>query len=443
VSRFSSSFVEIQGIDLPLVPFLAANTAEIACRNLFAKSQNTFSFEKKCLQYKFSVNSMIIALDQAIAHWEDAFSEFGDLRPFPGKELKPENIRIAEALIVRTITPVNASLLDGSSVRFVAAASAGIDHIDQDYLSKRGIHFCYAPGCNADAASEYVIAALHAVASRKKWKLKDKSLAVIGVGNVGSRVAKKARILGMEVLLCDPPLRDLTGDSGYLNLDNVLEADILSFHVPLVSEGPYPTWHMIDGNVLDRLSPRQLLINCARGAVLDNLELKSALLEHKIGGAVLDVWEEEPRIDFDLLDLVDIGTPHIAGSGIGGKIRATEMIRDELCRFCGIPSRGSMLSCYPKPRIIRPEEASSDQAVISSVIDQAYDILTDDAKLRALKRIENGHAAESFHRLRSDYPLRPEFRHFVVDLTEQHKDLAETLTALGFKLNAQNGERVA
>ena len=384
---------------------------------------------------------MIIALDQAIPYWEDAFSEFGEIRPFPARDLKPENIRGAEALIVRTVTPVNASLLDGSRVRFVAAASAGTDHIDQDYLNRRGISFCYAAGCNADAASEYVIAALQAIAFRKKWNLKGKSLAVIGVGNVGSRVVKKTRALGMEVLLCDPPLRDLTGDSRYLDLDGVLEADILSFHVPLVSEGPYPTRHMIDRNVLARLSSGQFLINCARGAVLNNRDLKSALMERELGGAVLDVWEGEPRIDYDLLDLVDIGTPHIAGSGLDGKIGATEMVRKGLSGYCGIQPRANMPSPYPKPRMIRPERGSSGQAAISSVIRQVYDIVGDDVKLRALKRMGTERAAESFQRLRSEYRLRPEFRHFAVDLT-QHGNLAEAFSALGFKLKFRIGEGV-
>jgi erythronate-4-phosphate dehydrogenase len=384
---------------------------------------------------------MIIALDQAIPYWEDAFSEFGDIRPFPAKELKPENIRAAEALIVRTITPVNAALLDGSSVRFVAAASAGIDHIDQDYLNRRGIAFCYAAGCNADAAAEYVITALYAIAHRKKWRLKDKSLGVVGVGNVGSRVAKKARALAMEVLLCDPPLRDLTGDSRYLDLDRVLEADILSFHVPLVSDGPYPTWHLIGGHTMTRLSSEQFLINCSRGAVVDNRELKSTLLEHGIGGAVLDVWEGEPRIDYDLLDRVDIGTPHIAGSGLDGKIGATAMVRKGLYGFCGIEPREDMSSLYPKPRIIQPKGGASGQAAISSVIRQVYDIVGDDEKLRTLKGMEAECAAERFHRLRSEYRLRPEFRHFVVDLTQQQGNLAETFAALGFGLKSRAGER--
>jgi erythronate-4-phosphate dehydrogenase len=376
---------------------------------------------------------MIIAVDHAIPYWEKAFSELGEIRPFSGRDLKPEDIRDADALIVRSITPVNASILEGSSVRFVAGASAGIDHIDQDYLKKRGIHFIYAAGCNADAVSEYILSALHVIASRRRWQLKSKSLAVIGVGNVGSRVAQKARTLGMEVLLCDPPLRDMTGDPKYRHLDDVLGADILSFHVPLAFEGPYPTWHMFDRDTRDRLSPRQFLINSARGAVFDNRELKSALQEGRIGGAVLDVWEREPRIDYSLLELVDIGTPHIAGISLDGKIRAIEVARDELCRFFGIHPPRNIDWGWPEPSPIHPERGTADQDAVLSVLLQVFDITKDDADLRALQCIPAEQAAAGFDRLRDNHPLRPEFRHFAVDLAEQYANLAKTFAALGFK----------
>jgi erythronate-4-phosphate dehydrogenase len=377
---------------------------------------------------------MIIALDQAIPFWKEAFSELGEIRLFPGRDLKPDEIRDADALIVRTVTPVNAALLEGSSVRFVAAASAGIDHIDQDYLKRRGIHFSYAAGCNADSVSEYIITALHVIACRRKWTLKDKSLAVIGVGNVGSRVAKKARALGMEVLLCDPPLRDATGDSQYQSLDRVLGADILSFHVPLTLEGPYPTWHMLDRNALKRLSPTQFVINSARGAVFDNGELKYALHDRRIEGAILDVWEGEPSIDYFLLELTDIGTPHIAGSSLDSKIRATEMARTELCRFLGIQSSIDLDAAYPKPRLLRAEPKAAGQEAVLSVLVQAYDISKDDAGLRAMGSLTAERAAEGFGRLRSDYAFRPEFCHFMVDLGERNGDLAETFASLGFKV---------
>jgi erythronate-4-phosphate dehydrogenase len=377
---------------------------------------------------------MIIALDAAIPYWKEAFSNLGNLRPLSAVELKAENIRDADALVIRSVTSVNAELLEGSSVRFVGAASAGTDHIDQKYLKSRGIHFSCAAGCNADSVAEYIVTALHTVAVRRGWQLKSRSMAVVGVGNVGSRVAKKALALGMEVLLCDPPIRDLTGDPRYLMLEDVLGADVLSFHVPLAKEGLYPTWHLINDDRLRSLSAKQFLINSARGAVIDNQALKSALQEGRIEGAVLDVWEGEPKIDYSLLDLIDIGTPHIAGSSMDGKIRATEMMRDALCGFLGIKTSGGLDWAYPAARQIHPPEQGDCQFRVLSVLKQAFDILKDDADLKSLRNLPANEAALRFERLRTQYAFRPEFRHFTVGLDKRNIDLTETLAALGFRI---------
>jgi erythronate-4-phosphate dehydrogenase len=384
---------------------------------------------------------MIIALDRALPYWEEAFSKLGEIRLFAGRDLKPEAIRDADALIARSVTPVRAPLLENSSIRFVAAACAGIDHIDLAYLKKRGVAFAHAAGCNANAVSEYIVTALHVIANRRGWKLKSKSLAVIGVGNVGSRVARKARALGMEVLLCDPPLRDRTGDAQYQSYEDALKADILTFHVPLSRERPYPTWHMMDRRTLDRLSTEQFLINSSRGAVFDNHDLKCALQEGKIAGAVLDVWEGEPRIDYSLLELVDIGTPHLAGTTLDGKIKATEMARDEFCRFYGLKSSGSMDALYPGPQKVHPVNGKSDPLVILSVLQQIYDITQNDAELRALSSLPQERAAENFEHLRTSQVLRPEFPHFIVELEERQKDLADILMGLGFRVHC-SGFRV-
>jgi len=376
---------------------------------------------------------MIIAVDEQIPYWEQAFRQFGQVRLFSGRDLRPEHIRDVDVLVVRAITPVNADLLDGSSVRFVAAASAGIDQIDQAWLKARGIHFGYAPGCNADSVSEYIVTALHIIASRRGWDLKRKSLAVIGVGNVGSRVAKKAVALGMNVLLCDPPLRDLTGDNRYRPMDDVLGADILSFHVPLSSAGPYSTWHMLDQEMLDRLSPGQFLINTSRGAVFDSRALKAALQGKRISGAVLDVWEGEPEIDYSLLELTDIGTPHIAGVALDGKIRATEMVREELSKFSGVQSSPLPDSVYPGAKILYPKPGSSGQEAVTSVLQQGFEILKKDEKLRALGSVPASQARAGFDQLRNEHPLRLEFSHLIVDLGSTHSDVAEILRALGFK----------
>jgi len=377
---------------------------------------------------------MNIAVDKAIPGWEEAFSDLGEVRPYSAKDLKPADIRDADALVVRTVTPVNVSLLEGSAVRFVAAASAGTDHIDQAYLKSRGIHFSYAAGCNANSVSEYISTALHIIASRKGWTLEGRSIAVVGVGNVGSRVAEKARALGMNVLLCDPPLRDLTGDSRYKSLDDVLNADILSFHVPLASGGPYPTRHMVDGNLLNRLSPGQFLINTSRGAVFDGPELKAALRQRKIAGIVIDVWEEEPRIDYSLLELADIGTPHIAGNALDGKIRATEMAREALCTYLEMVPARQTNPAYPEDRELHPAPGAGPQESVCSVLLQAFDIRKDDADLRSLRDVSPELAAGKFELLRTRKPLRPEFRHFIVDLDKRHIHLGDTFAALGFKV---------
>lgn len=378
---------------------------------------------------------MIIVVDRSIPYWKEAFSCLGEICPFSGRQALKENVRHADALVVRSVTPVNASLLEGSSVRFVASASAGTDHVDQEYLRSRGIYFTYAAGCNADSVSEYTMTVLHVLAARKNWELKDKSLGVVGVGNVGSRVEKKARALGMKVLLCDPPLQECTGDQRYQDLADILEADILSFHVPLTSNGPYPTFHMVNRDILGRLSQRQLLVNTARGAVFDNQELKVALQESRIAGAVLDVWEGEPVIDYSLLDLVEIGTPHLAGVTLDGRVRATEMVRQELCKFFGLDASWTAQNIFPEPTRIRPAKRSAGKDFIGSLLLQAYDILRDDSILRALKSLPTEEAAASFERLRSDYPLRSAFRHFIVELAEEHVELTEALEALGFQVS--------
>ena len=283
--------------------------------------------------------------------------------------------------------------------------------------------------------SEYVATALCTFASRKNWILKDKSIAVIGVGNVGSRVVQKARALGMEVFLCDPPLRDRTHDPEFKNFNDVLGADFLTFHVPLARKGPYPTFHMLNGRILDGLSPGQVVINSSRGSVFDNQALKAALRRNTIEGAILDVWEDEPQIDYSLLDLVDIGTSHVAGSSLDGKIRATEMVCKALHGFYGIPSPWKGDSLYSDPVMIHTEKKRTEQDTILSVLLQAYDILGDDGTLRELGKIASPpDACIGFDRLRSEYRFRPEFRHFIVVLNEQCVQLSGIFEALGFQV---------
>jgi len=376
---------------------------------------------------------MIIAVDRALPYWNEAFSDIGEVRPFNGNDLYPEALRDVSALVVRTITPVNADLLEGSGVRFVGAASAGMDHVDKDYLRRKGIYFCCAAGCNADAVSEYIITALHAVAVRRNWTLSEKSLAIIGVGHVGSRVARKAYALGMDVLLCDPPLRDATGDSRYQPFESVLKADILTFHTPLTDDGPYPTRYLLNRDIIGRLGPQQFLINTSRGEVFDGCALSAALGEKRILGAVLDVWEGEPEINYSLLELTDIGTPHIAGATLDGKIRAVALIRDQLCRHLGRTSLPlNTDDFFPPKRIIRPQTDGTLQETVSRVLHEVYDIAKDDEALRELASLPEYIRGKSYERLRVTHFLRQEFPHYTVDIGGSVRELADVFRGIGF-----------
>jgi len=377
---------------------------------------------------------MLIAVDEAIPYLHEAFGRAGEIRLFSGRSVTQEDLRSADAVIVRSVTKVHGGLLEGSRVRFVGTATTGMDHLDLEYLQARGIRVAHAAGSNANAVSEYITAALLSSAERRNWELSGKSIGIVGVGHIGSLVEKKAQALGMEVRLCDPPLRESTGDKRYGFFEDVAGADILTLHVPLTTEGSYPTRHMIRREVLARMSPHQFLINSSRGAVVRCLDLKQALREDRLEGAILDVWEGEPSIDFDLLDRVDFGTPHIAGFSLDGKVRGTAMIFEELCRFFGIRETWDTRSIFPAPRRLRVPPHRDRQDAVRSVVLQAYEIARDDADLRALPSLPSPAAAERFDRLRTEYALRCEFSHYIVDGAGP-AGLAPTFQALGFEVD--------
>jgi erythronate-4-phosphate dehydrogenase len=378
---------------------------------------------------------MIIAVDEAIPYWHAAFSRAGEVRLFSGRSVCAADLRDADALVVRSITKVGAGLLDGSAVRFVGTATIGMDHLDLDYLAARGIHVANAAGSNANSVSEYVTAALLATAERRGWRLSEKSIGIVGVGHIGSIVEKKALALGMQVSLCDPPLRESTGNTRYGFFEDVAGADILTWHVPLTVAGPYPTRHMIARESLRHLSPHQFIINASRGSVVCGPDLRQALTERRIEGAILDVWEGEPRIDWNLLDRVDLGTAHIAGFSLDGKVCGTAMVLEELCRFAGIPGEWDTRNIFPSLRRLRIPDGVHGQDALCAVVLQAYDIRRDDANLRALRAMPEDKAAERFDRLRTEYPLRCEFSHFIVELAGE-AELARTFEALGFAVDA-------
>jgi erythronate-4-phosphate dehydrogenase len=376
-----------------------------------------------------------IVADENIPYAREAFAPLAEVRTMSGRAISREALTGADALLVRSITKVNASLLDGTPVRFVATATIGEDHIDKPWLADRKIGFSSAPGCNANSVGDYVTAALLHLAQRHELALDRMSLGIVGVGNVGKRVHAKAAGLGLRCVLNDPPLCDQAADPKYRPLDEVLACDIITFHVPLEKGGRYPTWHLADAPFLARMKPGSMLINSSRGAVVDNPALKAALREGHLRAAVLDVWEGEPVVDLELLRLVDIGTPHIAGYSFDGKVNGTRQIYEAFCGHFGLPAAWDPAPLLPAPDC--PElafEAPYDDAVPRAVR-AVYEIMKDDAAMREhFQKPEAGRGA-FFDALRKNYPRRREFFNTRVRLQPPDMLLARRLTQIGFSVD--------
>lgn len=307
----------------------------------------------------------------------------------PGAEISASDVHDADALIVRTRTLCNRTLLEGSRVQFIATATIGFDHLDTAYLSEAGISWTNCPGCNADSVAQYIRSTLLLLRNEQGLSLPHSTLGIVGVGHVGSRVLRVAQALGMQVLCCDTPRTD-QGEKGFVSLEEIIEkCDVISFHVPLIREGKYKTFHMADKRFFERLARVPYIINTSRGEVVDNKALLEALNEGRVADAVIDVWEGEPSIDTDLLERVFLGTPHIAGYSADGKANATRMSLEALCRHFGFDNIKFDIQPPDLPDHINTSDPLS-----------LYNPQRDS---RALKQ-----HPEQFEYLRGNYPLRRE-----------------------------------
>lgn len=353
---------------------------------------------------------MKIIADENIAEVSSFFADFGEVHCLPGREISPADLKQADMLLVRSVTRVDESLLAGTSVKFVGTCTIGTDHLDQDYLQHRGIGVASAPGCNALAVVDYVVSAMAEIASRDSFCLSDRILGIVGLGNVGSRLRQRAQALGMRNVCCDPPLA-LGGMKGLVTLPELLaQADIVSLHTPLIREGNDPTYHLLNRENLARLKPGAILINSSRGAVLDNNALTAVLRQRPDLRVVLDVWENEPEINLELLSQVAIGTPHIAGYSLEGKLRGTAMVYEAACRFFEQQVRHRIDDYLPAPQMLAPHgESQSGIQQLYQLVRECYDIAADDEALKGLCGADADDLAAGFDRLRKDYPLRREF----------------------------------
>ncbi|MBP7050207.1 MAG: 4-phosphoerythronate dehydrogenase [Phycisphaerae bacterium] len=467
---------------------------------------------------------MRIIADGNIPFVRECLSSVGDVQIVGGREITPKVVADADALLVRSITSVNEQLLRGSSVRFVGTATIGFDHVDVAYLERRGIGFASAPGSNANSAAEYVITALLEVARRRHLRLEGKSIGVIGVGNVGSRVASKCEALGMEVRRNDPPLARSTGilpvamqgqdapatcgrdahaatDPKYVPLEALYDCDFITFHTPLTREGIDKTFHLADGGFFSRLKAGAVLVNASRGAVVDSQALKAAIQAGRLQAVVLDVWEGEPSVDVDLLEKVDLATPHIAGYSFDGKVAGMIMIYRSLCEHFGLTPKHDVKDFLPAPTVPRLEvetgsvgsekgrsglysstkslgsislkngndetrdarpgfegeesnqeilppqsrpdlpfsdPSATDEELLACVVERIYSISQDDRNTRQIADQPAEERGRFFDSLRKNYPVRREFQNTTVVLDRPRESLARKLRGIGFVVDADS-----
>ncbi len=381
---------------------------------------------------------MKIVVDQRIPFVEEAFGPFGEIAKYDSRAIDNMAVKDADALLVRSETKVDENLLAGSKVRFVGTATIGTDHVDLDFLKRRGITFASAPGCNSNAVVQYVFSALFTLGKRFGFKLRGKTLGVVGVGNIGSKIVRVGQSLGMNVLQNDPPLARSTGDSRFVPLDDLMGADFITIHVPYTKAGTDATHHLFDEKRLSMLKKGAVLINSSRGAVVDNPALKAALLRGVPGNAVLDVWEKEPNIDIELLSKCAIGTQHIAGYSIDGKVNATRMIYEAFCGDFGLTQSWNSTSVIKPPEhpVISVEAGYADKEdVISGAVRNCYDIMKDDDLLRKISGLKDNERGPYFKGLRGKYVFRYEFSNMTVVLPRQDKSLSGALEAFKFKID--------
>ena len=374
---------------------------------------------------------MKTVVSETVLFGKEAFETLGEVVVIPDRQIRPEHLKDADALIIRSKTNVTPDLLAGSSVRFVGTATAGFEHIDFQGLEKCGIGWCAAPGCNADSVADYLTAALLTLHMKHDVELEGKTIGIIGVGQVGSRVAKRAEALGLRVLLNDPPRAAKEGNQGFQCLEKLLsESDIVTLHVPLIKEKPWPTLKMADCRFFEQVKRGAVFINSARGKVLDSDAFLHAKANGIVSHAVLDVWDPEPLIRADVLNAAAIGTPHIAGHSLEGKLNGTVQVYREACHFFEAPpvwDPAPLLPAVAVPELKIDSRGKSDLEVLAEAVAKIYDIGADQLSVEDIER---------FDQRRTHYAVRREFKNSTVSLSENRPDLFKRIANAGCNVPA-------
>jgi len=379
---------------------------------------------------------MKIVADQAIPYINLLFPSIGDVALYDGREIASDHLHDADVLVVRTVTRVNRELLEGSAVKFVATATSGYDHIDTEYLREHQIGFAHAPGCNARSVAEYVLSSLFVLADQRDFDLTEKSVGIIGCGNAGSTVLSLLETLGVACRVYDPPLQEAGARFPFHTIDEVLNSDIITLHVPLTLAGPWPTRNMVDKEFLSRIRSDVILINTSRGGIVDEHDLEFFTEYAPSCSIVLDVWQDEPSINTALLRKTAISTPHIAGYSADAKVRGTWAVYKQVCRYFHRPYNDFPLPVLPESRInrIAISEYTGEIDAVQMAVLAGYDVRTDSASLRHMLILGKDERGAFFSGLRNNYPVRREFAAMTVSVPEHARSLQNKLAKLGFRV---------
>ncbi len=377
-----------------------------------------------------------------------------ELKTMPGRDIQPDDVVGCDVLLVRSVTQVDQELISESKLRFVGSATAGLDHVDLAYLKEKGVPFANAKGANALAVAEYVITCLAFLSQQKKQNFFKKQIAIVGYGHVGKALASKLRVLGGEPIIYDPFLaeQEVAGQKvaeqglvepraeevAFSSWQDVLDADVVSLHVPLTDSGAYPTKYMISKEFFEKFSKDGALINAARGGVVDEQALLSALESSQLS-CVLDVWEGEPQISGDVCALVEVASPHVAGYSLEAKLRATEMLKDRLLERLNIKNLIKTNTCSGNLKWLSEEKvpASIDTwEDFYGLLLALYSPQVDTDSLRSIQRScsSDRTKAKAFDAQRKGYAHRAEWSSYACNGAYASTSLGFDLADLGFQV---------
>ncbi|WMY94899.1 MAG: 4-phosphoerythronate dehydrogenase [Arsenophonus sp.] len=371
---------------------------------------------------------MRILIDENITYAKQLFQKIGEVKTIPGRLISKSVVKSFDALMVRSVTQVNKKLLENTNVKFVGTATAGFEHIDKTWLKKSGITFTAATGCNAISVVEYVFSALLVIAQNHCFDLREKTVGIVGVGNIGNLLNKYLRAWGVHTLLYDPPVESITKNNNrFCSLTEIInESEILTFHPALNKAGNYSSYHLLNEKLLDTMPTGRILINTSRGSVFNNQILFNKLKNGKKIYVILDVWENEPFLLLPLLTYTSIATPHIAGYSLEGKIRGTLHIFNEFNKFLGQKTCHELIDLLPISEFNQINfNGKLTQENLKRLIHLVYDVRRDDACFKKIAHIDG-----AFDNLRKYYPKRREWSSLTVNC--DNKNTANTLKMLGF-----------